>query len=449
MATETSGALAMSAVLVAWAAAMRAASGTWLQPSALFALCWSVAGIVPLIVTPNDPVSAGSMIWIIAASIAVSAGAIAGNGGFRTRLARSRPYPSRAELQTLMTIMLISLIAGIGSNIAFAMASGVAFGELLDLQTVAIVSNRLYVARYAAPDAVQPAPPLLSQALLPFVFLAPAVGGMVFVLSRRRGAKFLAVLTMLPAIGVTVLQNTKAAVLFSGILWSAAYFASRLRLGRLAVFTRRHLAVAALIGLVVTIFFFFIGLARLASIDLGLLDVVRVKLYTSAFGHMTGFSRWLSDYWSNARFGPTLGAYTFGGPLDVMGIQKRLPGIFIDFVELAIGDTSNIYTAFRPLIQDFTLPGAIAMLTLVGFVGGIAFRLVAAGRWAAVPVLIGVYATIMWTPITWFWVYNSLTAAVLGLCIVLFCLRMWRVSRATMIDTGIGHRNASGLISPL
>jgi hypothetical protein len=95
-------------------------------------------------------------------------------------------------------------------------------------------------------------------------------------------------------------------------------------------------------------------------------------------------------------------------------------------VDLVTGQTSNVYTGFRPLIQDFTIPGALAMLALVGMVGGIGFRQVAAGRASAIPLLIIAYVTIFWLPITWFWIYNSLTATVLAVGIILWFVRAWR-----------------------
>lgn len=433
MAPPTSAAFALSFLLVAWAVAMRLAHGTWLNPSAFFALWWCVAAILPLVATPEDAVSPGTILFIFGACICVSAGVVIGSGGIKTRLAIDRPFPSHFELKTLKILMIVSLIGGMGSNIAYAAASGVPLRDLLDIQNLVIVSNQLYVARYAGIDTVVPPPPPVSQALLPFVFLAPAVGGMVFVLTRKKLTKFLALASMAPAISVTILQNTKAAVLFSGILWASAYFATRLRLGRTAVFTRIHLLVAAGLGAVVTVFFIFIGLARLASTDLGLLDVVRMKLFSAAFGHMTVFSHWLGDYWTHDNISPTLGGYTLGGPLEMLGIRTRIPGIFADFVELAIGDTSNVHTAFRFLVEDFTIPGAFVALTVVGLIGGVAFRLVSIGRWAAVPVLVGTYATIMWSPIAWFWTYNSLSATVLGLAILLFVFRTLRVSRALKV----------------
>lgn len=389
---------------------------------------WCFAGILPLIFSPYDPVSAGAMAWVIAAGMGLSLGAVAGNGGFRSRLRFHRPPATRIEQQVLSLIVTVAIVLGLASSLVFALGSGVALRDLLDIQQLVVVSNQLYVARYAGTDAVAAAPARLSQALLPFVYLAPAVGGALFVIRRKWRWKTIAIASMLPAIAVTILQTTKAAVLFSFSIWFASYLATRLRLGQIGLFTRAHLFVGFALGGIATVFFFAVGLARLASTDVALLEIVRVKLVTAAFGHMSVFSQWLGGYW-NAPFNPTLGEFTFAGPRDLLGIQQRVPGVFGSVVDLIAGETSNIFTGFRPLIQDFTIPGALAILTLLGFVGGIAYRLVAIGRWEAVPVLVAVYMTVFWTPITWFWIYNSLTATVFALAIIVWVVRTWRRAR--------------------
>lgn len=421
----TLSALVLSVVLVGWAGAMRLLSGTWLHPSALFAMWWCFAGIIPLVVAPYDPVSTGTIAWIIGASIAVSAGAVIGNGGFRTQLRAFHFEPTLTERRILSFVVLLSIVLGLASSISFALGSGVALGDVLDIQKLVVVSNQLYVARYAGADAVVVAPPRLSQALLPFVYLAPSVGGVLFVVSRKWRWKLVALASLLPAITVTVLQTTKAAVLFSFSLWFSAYLATRLRVGRLGLFTKAHVLVGAALGLIATVLFFAVGLARLASTDTALLDVVRVKIVTAAFGHMTVFSQWLGEYW-NAPFSPTLGDVTFAGPREILGIQARVPGVYGTVVDLVAGETSNIFTGFRPLIQDFTIPGALIVLLLLGFVSGVAYRMVSAGRWEALPVLAAGYMTIFWTPITWFWIYNSLTATVIALCLTIWLIRLVR-----------------------
>ena len=428
-------AFALSMVLPAMAIWLRLSTGTWLHPASLFPMWWSFAAILPMIVAYQEPVSPWAVVWVIGASLAVALGAVAGNGGLTTHRTLKPPRAGKLEQQLLSWPMLIALVLGMGSSIAFALSAGVSVSDLTDISKLVVVSNQMYVARYAEAGAASP--PLISQALLPFVYLAPVMGGMVFVLRRPARWKALALATMLPAIAVTVLQTTKAAVLFAASLWLCSYFATRLRVGNLKVYTRGHMIVAAVLGVVVTVFFFGVGLARMAATDTSLAAVVRVKLITAAFGHMSVFSQWLNDYWGQW-YEPTLGAYTFAGPLELLGFQQRVPGIFGNVVELIAGETSNIYTGFRPLIQDFSIPGAIAILGLLGFVGGASYRSVAGGNAGAVPVLIAAYMTILWTPITWFWIYNSLTATVVVIGLMVVVVRILRGARAPTQRTDEG-----------
>jgi oligosaccharide repeat unit polymerase len=322
------------------------------------------------------------------------------------------------------SVCLVALILGIGSNVAFiAGTPGISFADIIDIQRLVVASNQAYFAKYAETGAAPP--PAISQALLPFVYLAPAAGGVIFALKRGLRYKILGIASYLPAIAVTILQTAKAAMLFAIILWLSSYFATRLRQGKLAVFTRAHVLTAAGVGAALTIFFFAVSLARLASTDVTLINIVYVKLASAAFGHMTVFSHWLAEYVASP-LAPTLGAVTLSGPLELLGFGQRIPGLFENLVDLVTGETSNIYTGFRPLIQDFTIPGALAILAMVGAVGGVGFRLVAAGKWSALPLLLVAYVTIFWTPITWFWIYNSLTATVLAVAAIVLFVRVWR-----------------------
>ena len=422
-------ALALSVVLIAWAALMRSLTGTWLQPGSFFSLWWCFAGIGPLIVAPQERVGPNAMVWLIAACVAVSLGGIAGNWGLQTRRMIAPQPATDRELKTFTWLIAASIVLGIGSNVAFVQGSGINLADTLDIERLVVVSNQLYVSRYAE---VPVSPPRLAQALLPFVYLGPALGGILFVLARSRKTQLLTFGTLIPAVMVTVLQTTKAAVLWAVSLWLSGYFAARLRSGKVRVFTRGHVIAAATVGAAMVVFFFAVGLARLSSTDVSLLDVVFLKLVTAAFGHMTLFSQWLAEYWAQP-FEPSLGMVTFAGPLEMLGLTHRIAGIFESIIELVAGETSNIYTGFRPLIQDFTIPGALSILVLLGFIGGAGFRLVGSGRWSGAPLLIAAYVTIFWTPITWFWLYNSLTATVVALGLIVWFVRLWRGARSRSI----------------
>lgn len=428
---ESGPALALSTVLIGLAAAMRAATGTWLHPGSFFTVWWCFTGILPLLLAPREPVAPHAVVWLIAASIAVSAGAIVGNGGFKTRRLHSIPAVSKSELSILGLALVLAIIFGMGSNIAFMKEMSIAFSDVIDIEKLVVASQQAYAQKYAEPGTAPV--PVVAQVLLPFVYLAPALGGIVFVLRREKLWRLLAVMSLMPAVSVTILQTTKAAILFAISCWLSGYFATRVRFGQLRVFTRGHLLVAAVFGTVLTVFFFFASFARLASTDLGLIDLVIVKLVTAAFGHMTVFSQWLAEYWHDG-LDPSLGTITFAGPLELLGFGQRVPGLFDSLVELVAGQTSNVYTGFRPLIQDWTIPGALAILAVLGFMGGVGFRMITGGQWSGAFYLIATYVTIYWTPITWFWVYNSLTAAVVGVGLILFFVRLWRGRRHAPIQ---------------
>ena len=432
-------AFAVAIALVGWAAAMRALAGTWLQPSAFFPLWWCLAGILPLIFAPDEPVGPNAMIWLVAASIAVSVGALAGNWGFRTKRMAIPAAPSIGEIRFFGAVLATTIALGVGSSVAFLAGSSIPLSDVLQLEKLVVVANQLYFQTYA--EAGAPPAPVMSRALLPFVYLAPALGGILFVVSRGLGARLCSILSLLPVVMVTVLQTTKAALLFGMVLWFSSYFATRLRFGKLAVFTRTHLFWAAVVAGIVATLFFGVGLARLASTDVSLASVVLLKLVTSAFGHMTVFSQWLAEY-TASDFDPTLGKITFAGPLELLGFGQRIPGLFDSIVDLVAGESSNIYTGFRPLIQDFGIPGALIILMLLGLVGGIGFRLVAAGKWIAVPLLLIAYVTILWSPITWFWIYNSLTVAVVSIGVLILAMKLWRGTfplRSRRSVTTVGH----------
>ncbi len=224
-------ALILSVALIALAAWMRSVTGTWLQPGSFFTLFWCFAGILPLVLAPRERVGANAIFWLLAAGIAVSIGGFVGNGGFKTRR-RAPPSPATdREVVTYGGVVAISVLLGMGSNIAFMSASSIGLSDIFDIQKLVVVSNQAYFQRYI--DGVASAPPPASQALLPFVYLAPAVGGILFEMKRNAKWKALALSAFLPAVAVTILQTTKAAVLFAIILWLSGYFVARLRFGSL------------------------------------------------------------------------------------------------------------------------------------------------------------------------------------------------------------------------
>ena len=88
------------------------------------------------------------------------------------------------------------------------------------------------------------------------------------------------------------------------------------------------------------------------------------------FGYLAAFSQWLAG---NTEFNFNNGFITFAGPFNLIGIMERPLG-FYDPIHIANGISTNIFTAFRGIITDFSIPGSILIAFFIGFVSQIIFQ---------------------------------------------------------------------------
>ena len=395
------------APLVALAALGRALLGSWLAPGVFFALYWSLAFVVPLVIAPQDPVSAAAVLWVFLAAGAVFVGALFG-GGLDFGPVREQPGEAAITPDARRPLALAAIgcaVLGLGAPLIPLVSQGYGFTVFTSLKALVSAAIELSVGRYSETYS----PPALSQAALPLLSAGPVFAGALAALRPRRVEKLAVVGVFLPPLLLTVTQTQRAVTILAVVNWISAYLAVGVLLGRTSPFTRRHLVVAALGGLFAIVLAFVGAMVRVGASDLNAIADVAPKVLGGALGHATVFSQWFESGGAAAA-PPTWGAYTFAGLYDALGIGQRRPGLFAESVVLASGDETNIYTMFRPLIQDFTLVGALVALTVLGLIGGVAYRAVGRGRIELVPVLAGFYATTLFSAITSIWVYNSMMA---------------------------------------
>jgi len=131
----------------------------------------------------------------------------------------------------------------------------------------------------------------------------------------------------------------------------------------------------------------------------------------SLLGTPAVFSQWLEREWLN---GGELGwgAYDFAGVFDFLNLAQRAQGIYMEGIYVGTGEWStNIYTVFRSLIDDFSLPGAIVILLVMGMAAGFAYRKVLAGACFWLAPLSFFYAFASWSGVGSIFNYNSLVLA--------------------------------------
>jgi oligosaccharide repeat unit polymerase len=283
------------------------------------------------------------------------------------------------------------------------------------------------VERYSntAPDAG-----LLVQMLLSVVYLAPLTGGTLFALRRCRADVVVACLTMLPSVASFISQSTRSAVVYSATIWIAGALTARTYSGvRIEQIDLRSIVrklVPVIAGLIAVITLIRVGDALrgglLATKSDPQSSFLSDRVKNPLCGHFGALSVWI-DNTELDQISASWGKYTFAGLHDTILPGSRAIGIFSDSVRLPTGET-NVYTYFRPLIEDASLPGSIGVIFIFGFVGGFLYRKVSERRSGWIGLLAPCYAWILFG-ITSIFNYNSMLLA-----FALYALLWWSPWRA-------------------
>jgi oligosaccharide repeat unit polymerase len=206
---------------------------------------------------------------------------------------------------------------------------------------------------------------------------------------------------------------------------------------RFRLLNRNILIVAVICAIAGTALFIVTDAIRSRSEDQGVViaaDPGRMK--AAAFGYLSAFSQWMSGYRPD---GLGLGVYTFGGLLDLAGLHPRAFGVYMSSVTLSGMEESNVYTAFRGLIEDFSFPGAMVICAGLGAVCGYGYGQLRRGRMRWALGLSAFYAFVAWSPLGSLFVYNGL---ILAWCVAAVLLTFGTNSagnRGTIPETFAAH----------
>lgn len=146
----------------------------------------------------------------------------------------------------------------------------------------------------------------------------------------------------------------------------------------------------------------------------GLDDLLRIfaQLRAYLFGGVSAFSYYV-DYWMvDSRL--SLGRYTFSSLFQALGLFAQAPGVYDEYAPIStMGETTNLYTAFRSLIDDFKIPGCILFCIGAGYSSGRFFAGAVRGNVSNFAPLISFYAWTLFSPLFSLTYFNSFLAAMI------------------------------------
>lgn len=392
---------------------------SWIAPSVFAPLVWWFYILLPLVVAPEYPVS-GFAVWIVLLLISsVALGAMIGEGTPRGAALVSPEYSSRISVPYLLRwTVLLNALSFAGALYAAAKTMkdyelGVSLSELM------YVGHLVSVERYAGEQT-----PLLVRLLVTWTYPAALLSGISYVLARSRRERILCFSVLLPALTFSLVQAARANALIAVALGAGGYLATRAMLGtdQFRLGSKNTLLLLAAAVAASLSFFLMVDLFRTNIADeqpRTEVDVDWGRVKSATVGYLGVFSHWVDkpDGLSSGQL--DMGLYTFGGLFEALGLHPRDLGVYDEMVTLDANDHySNIYTAFRGLVQDFSLPGAVAICLLIGYLAGWAYR--SGGPSQAWPflTLAAFYSFMIWSPIGSVFVYNGPILAI-GVAVVL------------------------------
>jgi len=378
---------------------------TWLNPGAFFSLTWFLFCLAPVLFAMEFEVKPYG-VWVITAiAVSVTLGSLVGltiNEGSEVHPNKER---SLETIQTVIPVFIFVLSLASLLGVVLLYFFGISrFNLTTSLLNLLILPNEFSVDRYQGIAAF----PIHIRILMYLIFPASLLGGFCFTSAGTKGKSFLFLVPVIISLMYGSLLTTRSTILLAIILWTAGYLGSRVffidQLDRL--FKPKTLLVFFVSFVGFTLLFAGTQILRQQS-NTVLIDQLIMKLKVYFFGYLPAFSTWVDKY-HNDHLG--LGTLTFAGPFNLLGLIQRKLGFYEDIVVLGSSHT-NVYTALRGLITDFSLPGTIIISVLIGSTTSVAFRKCLDGAVYWLIPLTMFYAYTLYSPLISIFNYNSVMVA--------------------------------------
>lgn len=387
---------ALSILIIAISARM--VQGGWLAPGAAWASFWAVETLVPLLVAPGYNVSPAAL-WIIAAF--VCAVFIGSQLGLQNSSHRGTSPPPNSESRTMHVFTWIGLLAGF-------LMTGLTLVQFQSTWTVWLsparlgaLANSISVARYAGEGNES----ILVRFCLVLSYLGSLAGGHLMAWRKKKVPRWVSLGPLLGALSYALLTTAKAGLLVSALLWLAAWSAENLRRnGKPWRTSWRFFAVGCSAATCTVLIFVIAMMLRYGFEETEDRNFVIERLRNYSVSHLTAFSSWWD---SDARKEQPLGwgRQSLFGPFALVTGSKRREGVYETLYSETYTIDSNLFTIYRSLIEDFSLPGALVLMVAIGHLASTAYsRLVRIPR----STLPATTLTIYYTMLGWSHIVNIL-----------------------------------------
>ena len=387
----------------------RISLNSWFAPASIFSTLWFSLLSATLLAAPEFPIYPLGLWYILGVSIALTLGSLIVP---KNLLPDSEKYNSIESVKLfffnrsnfiLILIVLFCLITIVG--IIVLLLFGIKRYELnINIFSLISLPSQLYDDRDAGILLI----PWYIRYLTYFIMPSSLLSG-ILVPFQQYPRKIICHLPIILAIFIGMVYTTRATILFSIILFLSGIFSSYIILkkdDKIFLNTKSFFASVSIFSFLVFSWIFLQWLRGGAESDFLLYPIINT-IKSAVLGSTTVFTTWLQNYKQHSL---AFGLYTFAGPMDIIGLNERQLGFYTEFVSLPNG-YSNIYTAFRGLIHDFTLTGSILICFFIGILSQLSYQRCRDGNIIWIIPLSIVFAFTLFSPFISVFSSNSVTMA--------------------------------------
>jgi len=393
-----------AALLAALSLCFRWRSGSWLAPSAFLGLIWS--SYLPASMLAMDRPLAALGIWaLLALIVSAQLGCVLGEGTAAEPAPGDPPAAfadhQHRRLGRACWLLLLVALAGCASFVYLTLHL---FGQPLNVASLIEMAARWTFLRYD--EFIDPWPLRLAAI---WAYPPALLGGIWFAMSEHGWEKFLGLLSLLPCLLITFLSGGRIAFLIGLACWLGGSWSVRTaRSGGAVRLLRKRTALSlAALGCGLLLLFaavnMFRGAARTDDVRDLALEFNGAQARNYVFGSPAAFASWFT---SAERIPATWGASSFPGAFDLLHIHQRTLGTYTDQARTVDSETTNVFTMFRGLVEDFTLPGALLLCGLWGYSSGRAYARHSLEN-GPLLTLAAYYATALFSPLMCVFGFNS------------------------------------------
>lgn len=347
------------------------------SPPYLFGIFWWIQFAICYLLYSTTPWSISSAIYLMLCNFFVLLGFTLTNHKNESRnstVQTAENNVSKVNYGISRFVIELYIVLGVIYAVIALSKYGFSLRAFFSIDTLLQMNNMIAVARYGGKAESFG---IIEQLLLSFVYAAPLAGGSFYPFAKKKNEKSICFFTFLPGFIVLFSQNTKMVIIACAIFWLSGYLTSSVRKnGCIEIpFITLIKSIAVLLAIVFVLMVTMV--LRIGIINSKTIEEVQKKFINYLFWHVGAIDNWININIFHSEL--TLGGQTFIGILRYLGYSDRVQGVYTDYYN-GPDFTTNVYSYFRGIYQDYGFIGSMLFFLLLGLIMGWTYKKMANWR---------------------------------------------------------------------